>query len=125
MRDIHLLQTRPPSLVALFWVRKAVKMPRRLWTEDELKRARDMRAAGRTYGEIDKALGRWVGATQQRLEIAGNRLGDHVRSFRAPQQLLAERDALAAARERRALTQYFCGDPPPGYSALEGKTGLR
>ena len=67
----------------------------------------------------------WVGATQQRLEIAGNRLGDHVRSFRAPQQLLAERDALAAARERRALTQYFCGDPPPGYSALEGKTGLR
>ena len=33
-------------------------MPRRLWTEDELKRARDMRAAGRTYGEIDKALGR-------------------------------------------------------------------
>jgi hypothetical protein len=38
---------------------------------------------------------------------------------------LAERDALAIAREQRALTGYFCGDPPPGYSALNGKTGLR
>jgi hypothetical protein len=39
--------------------------------------------------------------------------------------LLTERDALAAAREQRVLTQYFFGDPPPGYSALNGKTGLR
>jgi hypothetical protein len=29
------------------------------------------------------------------------------------------------ARNRRALTQDFFGDPPPGYSALHGKTGLR
>jgi len=100
-------------------------MPRRLWTEYELKRARAMRVAGYSYSEVDKALGRSTGATQRRFEFAGYSLGDHVKSFRAPDHLLAERDALAAAREQRALTQYFFGDPPPGYSALHGKTGLR
>jgi hypothetical protein len=100
-------------------------MPRRLWTEREVKRANDMRAAGYSYPTIDKALGRRPGATQQRLEIAGNGSKDHVKSFRVPGALLAERDALAAAREQQVLTHYFCGDPPPGYSALDGKTGLR
>jgi hypothetical protein len=102
-----------------------VKMPRRPWTEGEVKRANDMRAAGYSYGTIDKALRRSSGATQRRLEIAGHGSKDHVKSFRAPDYLLAERDALAAAREQRVLTQYFFGDPPPGYSALNGKTGLR
>ena len=100
-------------------------MPRRLWTEGEIKRAHDMRAAGSSYPTIDKALGRRVGATQQRLEVAGNGSKDPVKSFRAPDHLLTERDALATAREQRALTEIFCGDPPPGYSALHGKTGLR
>jgi len=100
-------------------------MPRRPWTEGEINRAHDMRAAGCSYGTIDKTLGRRNGATQQRLEIAGYGSKDHVRSFRVTEDLLAERDALAAARELRALTENFCGDPPPGYSALHGKTGLR
>jgi hypothetical protein len=100
-------------------------MPRRSWTEGEVKRANDMRAAGYSYLAIDKALGRRSGATQQRLEIAGHGSGSHVTSRRVTDKLLAERDALAAAREQCALTQYFCGDPPPGYSALHGKTGLR
>jgi hypothetical protein len=39
--------------------------------------------------------------------------------------VVAERDALAAARKQRAFTENFCGDPPPSYSALHGKTGLR
>ena len=100
-------------------------MPRRSWTEDEIKRANDMRAAGYSYPTIDKALGRRDGATQQRLEIAGHGSGDHVRPFRVPDYLLAEREALAVAREQRALTGYFCGDPPPGYSALHNETGMR
>jgi hypothetical protein len=71
-------------------------MPRRLRTVDEIKRANDMRAAGYSYSKIDESLGRRAGATQQRLEIAGNRSLDHVRSFHIPDGLLAERDALAA-----------------------------
>jgi hypothetical protein len=100
-------------------------MPRRSWTEGEIKRANDMRAAGYSYPTIDKALGRRSGMTQQRLEIAGYGSGHNVRSNRIPDELLTEPDALAAAREQCALTQYFCGDPPPGYSALHGKTRLR
>jgi hypothetical protein len=100
-------------------------MPRRLWTEGEVKRANDMRAVGYSYPTIDKALGRRPGATQQRLEIAGYGSRHSVWSNPIPDSLLAERDALAAARELRALTGNFCGDPPPGYSALHGKTGLR
>jgi hypothetical protein len=42
-----------------------------------------------------------------------------------PRGLLAEREALTAARNQRTLTQDFCGDAPPGYSALDGKTGQR
>jgi hypothetical protein len=92
--------------------------------EGEIKRANDMRAGGHSYPTIDKALGRRPGATQH-AEIAGNGSKDQVKSFRVPDYLLAERDALAVAREQRALTGYFCGDPPPGYSAPHGKTGLR
>ena len=36
----------------------------------------------------------------------------------------AEREALGSANQR-TLTQDFCGDPSPGYSALHGKTGER
>jgi hypothetical protein len=101
-----------------------VKMPRRPWTEDEVKRACAMRAAGLLYGEIDKALGRRDGSTPQRLECAGYGSGQ-VRSKYIPDGLLSEREALADARNQRTLTQDFCGDPPPGYSALHGKTGQR
>ena len=99
-----------------------MELPRRPWTEDELKLARDMYAAGYFYGEIDKVLKRRAGSTKRRLEGQG---WHEVRSTRIPETLLAERDALIAAREQRALTEYFCGDPPPGYSALHSKTGLR
>jgi hypothetical protein len=79
-------------------------MPRRPWTEYELDRANAMRAIGLSYSQIDKALGRRAGATLQRLQIAGHGSGSHVTSRRIPDKLLAERDALAAAREQCALT---------------------
>ena len=97
-------------------------MSRESWTEYELNRAHAMRTAGQLYGEIDKALGRGHGATQKRLNYGSKR---QVKSNRVPIGLLAEREALADVRNQRTLTQDFCGDPPPGYSALHGKTGLR
>jgi hypothetical protein len=65
-----------------------------------------------------------VGSTQRQLESANHGSGE-VKSKYIPAGLFAERDALAAAREQRTLTQDFCGDPPPSYSALHGKAGLR
>ncbi|MFY9834896.1 MAG: hypothetical protein WAK55_00225 [Xanthobacteraceae bacterium] len=102
-----------------------MKMLRRPWTENELERAREMRAAGHFDGEIDKVLGRRAGSTKRRLEIEGYGSGRDVRANPVPDGLLAEREALATARNRRTLTEDFFGDPPPGYSALQGKTGLR
>jgi hypothetical protein len=102
---------------------KGVKMRRRSWTEDELKSAREMRAAGISYDVIDRVLRRRAGTTKRQLEGVDHR--HSVRSSRVPDNMLAERDALAAARNQRPLTQDFFGDPPPGYSALHGKTGQR
>ena len=100
-----------------------MKRRRRPWTEDELKRAQ--RAAGHFFSKIDKALGRRAGSTQQRLESEGYASGYEVGARYIPDALLAEGDALVAAREQRTLTQDFFGDPPSGYSALHGKTGQR
>jgi hypothetical protein len=97
-------------------------MPGRPWTEDELKLARDMHAAGYFYGEIDRVLRRRTGSTKRRLEGVGYGSGQKRLISR---ELLVEREALTAARNQRTLTQDFCGDPPPGYSALHGKTGQR
>jgi hypothetical protein len=99
-----------------------VKVPRRPWTEDELRRACDMRAAGHYYEVIDRVLRRHLGSTKRQHE--GVNHGHSVRRSRVPDNLFVEREALATARNQR-LTQDFFGDPPPGYSALHGKTGLR
>lgn len=38
-----------------------------------------------------------------------------------PERVLKERDARYQALRLRTLTQIVCGDPPPGYSALDAK----
>lgn len=38
---------------------------------------------------------------------------------RVSPRALAEREARLAALARRSLTQAFCNDPPPGWSALD------
>lgn len=43
--------------------------------------------------------------------------------FRVPAEVLADRDAREAARDRRDQTAAFCGDPPPGFSALDRRRG--
>jgi hypothetical protein len=50
-----------------------MKKPRRPWTKNELKRAREMRAAGHFDGEIDKVLGRRAGSTKRRLGMTSER----------------------------------------------------
>lgn len=98
-------------------------MRRRPRTKDELKRALEMRAAGISYEVIDRVLKRRAGSTKPLLEGVDHR--HSVRAIRVPDNLLAEREALTAARKQRAPTQDLFGDPPPGYSALHGKTGQR
>jgi hypothetical protein len=102
-----------------------MRAPRRPWTDHEVARAKAMRAAGHSYTAIDIALDRYVGATQQKLtyglkHVAARAERDHTTGgLRAPDCVLADRDARAAALDRRTPTQEFFGDPPPGYSALD------
>jgi len=79
----------------------------RPWTDDELKRARDMLEAGRFYDEIDKMLARPAGATRQRLNLVDRQSGRRVQPPSIRDTLLAERDARDAARNQRTLTQTF------------------
>ena len=83
-----------------------------------------MRAAKHFDGEIDKVLGRRAGSTKRWLEGAGYGSGHDVRANLVPNGLSAERQALEVARNHSTLIQDFFGDPPSGYSAQHGKTGL-
>jgi len=77
-------------------------MPPRPWTEEEIKCAREMYAAGYFYGEIDKALRRRAGSTKHQFEGVGYGSGQ---KRLIPDVLLVEREALTDARNRRTLTQ--------------------
>ena len=94
---------------------------RRPWTDHEVARAEAMRASGHSYNAIDIALGRYVGATQQKFGQLGtpSRPERPVGGMRAPDHVLAERDRRLALLDQRTPTQAFFGDPPPGYSALD------
>jgi hypothetical protein len=69
---------------------------RRPWTEDDIKLAWEMRAAGHFYEEIDWALKRRAGTTKRQLESVDRR--HSVRSIRVPDDMSAELDVLAGAQ---------------------------
>lgn len=89
--------------------RKVQKMSRRPWTEDEIKLARKMRAAGHPYEEVDWAFRRRADLTKRQAKGADH---GHNVSICVPDSLLAERDALVAARDRGAVAQNFFSDLP-------------
>jgi hypothetical protein len=85
-------------------------------------RARAWRRAGYSYTQIDDWLNRHRGATQRKLAYeAVPAISRHrASSIHGPSPaVLAERDARYDASQRKTLTQAFCGDPPPGFSALD------
>jgi hypothetical protein len=93
-------------------------MSRQPRTEDEIKLARQMRAAGHTCEEIDWALRRRAGSTKRRLKGVDH--GHNVRPIHVPDNLSAERDALvAAARDRGAPAQNIFSDPPAAAAVCE------
>jgi hypothetical protein len=92
----------------------------RPWTTEEVQRASDLRDAGVSYVEIAKELGRTPGAVGGKLSYSQTSgLRHHVANEQRPcDRTLAERDARAKL-EHHTLTAAFCGDPLPGYSALD------
>ena len=101
-------------------------MPRRPWTEGEVKRANDTRAAGYSYPTIDKTLRRPSGAAQRRLEIAGHELKDHVRSFRVPHRVRPTgRLGLLPPASNARLQEISVATYRPDTRRYTAKTGLR
>ncbi len=102
---------------------------KRLWTANEITHAQAMLAAGTKYRDVDRALDRYIGATWQKLHrtrrhtfrklrSVPNHMGG-ARYVRPSAEQLADRDRRNVALDRRTQTQEFCGDPAPGFSALD------
>lgn len=85
------------------------------WTEDEYRRAVNMRADGLTCKEVGLAIGRSEKAVRQKMLYFDPPIG------RPTELMLLRRDRREDASYRRDLTGTLCGDPPPGYSALDRK----
>lgn len=118
------------------------------WSEAETATVLEMRAAGYSFPEIASKLpGRsasgvnarylWLTMTEEqhrarRARINEWRKREHLNCVHTPRQqrervepryepsaeLLAERDERYRLSPR-SLTAFLCGDPPPGYSALD------
>lgn len=97
----------------------------RPWTPEEYSRLYRCRRDGLPLCEIAVHLGRTVWAVRTKLlnrerHLPGSyRIQVEGQRYEASQGALDERELRRAALEQQTLTQAFCGDPPPGFSALE------
>lgn len=85
------------------------------WTQKDYEVARDMLAAGHDHEAIAARIGRSVSGVKQKLALVPQASG------RPTELMLLRRDRREDASYRRDLTGMLCGDPPPGYSALDRK----
>jgi len=73
----------------------------------------------RVWRTIGDAVGRKATAAAARFYNYGPTFVRVVGAGRIPVDVIADRDAREAAKMLRDRTAEFCGDPPPGYSALD------
>lgn len=97
---------------------------RREWTEEEFARAVALRAAGHSYGAIDKMLGRRYGSSGQKLTYlctysTVTKLPPYTTALLIPPAaVIADRDHRINLQPQ-SVTAALMGDPPAGYSALD------
>lgn len=101
------------------------------WGADEWSHAQGLAEDGCTAEQIAEACNRSVGGVQQRFHNKGLPIPPSVKDWRSKSirearinRLLDERDQRIDACARRARSATFFGDPPPGFSALDGKVGM-
>jgi hypothetical protein len=99
-----------------------LKRPMRLWRADELEMLHRMRAEGHLFTDIDRALGRGIGASSTKfseLHPSGVvKAMPGVDGAAVSADLLRERDRRMSV-QHHDLTAAFFGDPLPGQSALD------
>ncbi len=93
-----------------------------MWTKESLLRLHRMAAAGFTYSEAAAKLGRTRSAIAGKAKRLGLRFhggnpghGGVCGPRPKPRPAIIARDVVV-----RSITAEFCGDPPPGRSALDG-----
>jgi hypothetical protein len=108
------------------------------WTPEQEQLAREMMATGASAEEFLLKLGRTKDAAYQRLY--SKRCADGSYTRRKPRKLSAQSfqmadpvaarpnaellvAAIARTNAPRSITAWLCGDPPPGYSALDKRHG--
>lgn len=112
------------------------------WSHETVAFARNCRRSGMSDQAIDRALGISRGSTNLKLRllecpeardrrrtynqnyrkrVRGELAGNHMTEQRIeiPATTLLNREIRSAAMDRRTTTQFICGDPPPGFSALD------
>lgn len=95
------------------------------WTPDQIAIARELHAACATEAQCMARLGRSKAACNTKIynirsvERVAARVANGQPPLQAtiPDEVIA--DAIRRARAPRTITSWICGDPPPGYSALE------
>lgn len=94
--------------------------PRNLWTENEMRRARQLYRTLHEYGAVARVLNRSPETVRRHLKGLEDARSERVivRAEKAPQAVLDERNE-RLARSHGSLTSRFFGDPLPGYSALD------
>lgn len=102
---------------------------RELWSQADLIRLKFYHVnLEMEFDECGEALGRTTAACKIafRTRVMGRPIRRNARSpvpseRAAPDESLVDRELRQAAMAKRSLTAQLCGDPPPGYSALDGK----
>jgi hypothetical protein len=95
------------------------------WSMKELQQALRMKRQGVPYADIASTLGRKVEAIEAKLKGYGKipAIVPIARSGEKPASA-AEGQTRRNVACHRDLTGAICGDPPLGYSALDGKGGI-
>ena len=119
---------QPPHAARGGWTTAQCVMAARIWQRDMVDVFGDDDGSGvwaaarkRAIAGIALCLGKHFNSVAARLEFYGPSFWSRrpSGSLRASEYELAERDARRKAADRRDLTAVICGDPPPGYSALD------
>lgn len=110
-----------------------VYAPKSKWTQEQIEEAVRLRAEGLTIGQIAERIGREWNTVNYIVKKHGPRdrayekspaprrgRDSYVLPMCIPPEVLAARDVRLAAA-CRDNTAALCGDPPVGYSALDGR----
>lgn len=104
----------------------------RTWTDFEWSRAQKMAAENCSAQEIGREINRTAAAVQLRFRNHGLPAPRAIHDGRKPEDrrsaladnLEHDRQCRIEAQARRDLNTVGFGDPPPGFSALDGKVGM-